>query len=91
MTFSTIANDEFGMNYNQLSSNKKKWVKMKCDVLWKLKNLTMQTNEETLDQITALLDGFINRQSMTSAKCISEITNLIEEHYINGSIDNNYK
>ena len=57
------------------------------------KNITMtpQTNEETLDQITALLDGFINRQSMTSAMCISEITNLIEEHYINGSIDNNYK
>ena len=51
----------------------------------------MQTNEETLDQITALLDGFINRQSMTSTVCISEITNLIEEHYINGSIDNNYK
>ena len=55
------------------------------------KNITMQTNEETLDQITALLDGFINRQSMTSTMCISEITNLIEEHYINGSIDNNYK
>ena len=55
------------------------------------KNITMQTNEETLDQITALLDGFINRQSMTSAMCISEITNLIEEHYINGSINNNYK
>ena len=51
----------------------------------------MQTNEETLDQITALLDGFINRQSMTSATCISEITNLIEEHYINGSIANDYK
>ena len=57
------------------------------------KNITMtpQTNEETLDQITALLDGFINRRSMTSAMCISEITSLIEEHYINGSINNNYK
>lgn len=53
--------------------------------------MTPQTNEETLDQITALLDGFINRRSMTSAMCISEITSLIEEHYINGSINNNYK
>jgi len=51
----------------------------------------MQTNEETLDQITALLNGFINGQSMTPTRCILEITNLIEEHYINGSIDNNYK
>jgi hypothetical protein len=57
------------------------------------KNITMtpQTNEETLDQITALLNGYINAQSMTSAECISEITNLIEEHYINGSIANDYK
>ena len=51
----------------------------------------MQTNEETLDQITALLDGFINRQSMTPTMCILQITNLIEEQYIHGSLDNNYK
>lgn len=56
-----------------------------------IKNTTMQTNEETLDQITALLDGFINRQSMTPTMCILQITNLIEEHYINGSISNDYK
>ena len=55
------------------------------------KNITMQTNEETLEQITALLGGFINRQSMTPTMCILQITSLIEEHYINGSINNNYK
>ena len=51
----------------------------------------MQTNEETLDQITALLDGFINRQSMTPTMCVLQIANLIEEQYIHGSLDNNYK
>ena len=51
----------------------------------------MITNEEILENITALLNSYVNYQAITKTQCLSEITNLIEEHYINGAIDNNYK
>lgn len=51
----------------------------------------MQTNEETLEQITALLNSYINYQAITKTQCLSEIQSIIEEQYLNGSIDNKYK
>jgi hypothetical protein len=51
----------------------------------------MQTNEETLENITALLNSYINDQAITQTQCISEIQSIIEEQYIHGSLDNNYK
>ena len=48
-------------------------------------------NEEILENITALLNSYVNDQAITQTKCLSEITNLIEENYIHGAIDNNYK
>ena len=51
----------------------------------------MDTNGEILENITVLLNSYINDQAITQTQCLSEITNLIEENYIHGAIDNNYK
>ena len=53
--------------------------------------MTPQTNEETLDQITALVNNYCNNDPFNPRTYMKEIQTILEEHYINGSIDNNYK
>jgi hypothetical protein len=54
-------------------------------------NITMQTNEETLDQITALVNNYCNNDPFSPRTYLKQIQTILEEHYINGSIYNDYK
>ena len=48
-------------------------------------------NEITLTLITSLMDTYINQKSISQTMCLAEIQRLIEENYIHGSLDNNYR
>ena len=48
-------------------------------------------NEITLALITSLMDKYINQKSISQTLCLAEIQRLIEENYIHGSLDNEYK
>jgi hypothetical protein len=54
-------------------------------------NITMQTNEETLDQITALVNNYCNNDPFSPRTYLKQIQTILEGHYINGSIYNDYK
>jgi hypothetical protein len=53
----------------------------------------MQTNEETLNNIVQIMDNYINKGSIfwTAKTTLNEIQTLLEENYIHGSLDNDYK
>jgi hypothetical protein len=53
--------------------------------------MTPQTNEETLDQITAIVNNYCNNDPFSPRTHMKEIQRILEEHYINGSIYNDYK
>jgi hypothetical protein len=53
--------------------------------------MTPQTNEETLDQITAIVNNYCNNDPYEPRTKIKQIQKILEEHYIHGSIYNDYK
>jgi len=50
-----------------------------------------KTNEATLDLITSIMDCYINKKTISEKMCLAKIQSTIEESYIHGSLDNNYK
>ncbi len=53
----------------------------------------MQTQEQILDNIVAIMDKYINegiKYSMPTST-LDKIQSILEENYIHGSLDNNYK
>jgi hypothetical protein len=48
-------------------------------------------NETTLALITSVMDGYINKRNYSAQFACDEIQRLIEENYIHGSLDNEYK
>ena len=53
----------------------------------------MQTQEQILDNIVAIMDKYINKGNIfwTAKTTLNEIQTLLEENYIHGSLDNEYK
>ena len=50
-----------------------------------------KTNEVTLDLITSIMDCYINKKTISEKMCLAKIQSAIEESYIHGSLDNEYK
>ena len=53
----------------------------------------MKTQEQILDNIVTLMDNYINKNTKYSMPktTLDKIQTLLEEHYIHGSLDNDYK
>ena len=53
----------------------------------------MQTNEQILDNIVQIMDEYINIRYLNSVpySALDKIQRLLEENYIHGSLDNEYK
>ena len=53
----------------------------------------MDTQEQILDNIVEILDNYINKGIKYSMpiETLDKIQTLLEEHYIHGSLDNDYK
>ena len=53
----------------------------------------MQTQEQILDNIVAIMDKYINKGIKYSMPqtTLDKIQTLLEEQYIHGSLDNDYK
>ena len=53
----------------------------------------MQTQEQILDSIVTLMDNYINKGTKYSMPqtTLDKIQTLLEEQYIHGSLDNDYK
>ena len=53
----------------------------------------MKTQEQILDNIVEILDNYINKGSIfwTAKTTLDKIQTLLEEQYIHGSLDNDYK
>ena len=53
----------------------------------------MQTQEQILDNIVAIMDKYINKGVKYSMPqtTLDKIQTLLEENYIHGSLDNDYK
>ena len=53
----------------------------------------MQTQEQILDSIVTLMDNYINKGTKYSMPqtTLDKIQTLLEENYIHGSLDNDYK
>lgn len=53
----------------------------------------MNTQEQILDKIVAIMDNHINKGIKYSmpTTAINKIQTLLEEEYIHGSLDNDYK
>jgi len=53
----------------------------------------MQTQEQILDNIVAIMDKYINKGIKYSMPqtTLDKIQTLLEEEYIHGSLDNDYK
>lgn len=57
------------------------------------KPITMQTQEQILGNIVAIMDNYINKGIKYSmpTSTLDKIQTLLEEEYIHGSLDNEYK
>ena len=51
----------------------------------------MQTQEQILGNIVAIMDGYLKKRNYSAQIACDKKQSILEEEYIHGSLDNEYK